>query len=536
MTKTGATTPEDLRLNNAYLKCEQCLGDRVMACVSWSLFGLALCLAPVHQTWGLAVLVGLLLAGSLQVLVLTHRGARLTRVWSAVVFMAFAALLIQQMHGMIEMHFSIFVLLAFLLFYNDWLPLVVGAGVIAVHHLVFHLLQHAGFPVWVFPTMCSIRMVFVHAAFVVFETGLLVSMAVQQERAKLETGEVMTMLDAMLADHQVDLRVRTHIESGSAGKFGRFVAFLRELVQGIVGNAERIATSGDGITASAAAVAQASSEQKQQIEHAVVAMHEMQSAIAEISRNSQQMAANMGQLRDGAQSGGQVVSATIAAIEDAAQTVRESALMMEELERASQSIGQIVATINEIAEQTNLLALNASIEAARAGESGRGFAVVAGEVRRLAERTSKATHEIDGMITSIQGKTVETIQTMRSGKEKFSRTVETAQEAGAAMREILETAEQQSQMVEQIAGASTEQKAVTDRVSEIMQKIVSMAEQSSAGAAESAEASAGLQALAVELHRMLGQFQTDGAREETPAHIGRSGATSRMGSAVPQFC
>ncbi len=269
------------------------------------------------------------------------------------------------------------------------------------------------------------------------------------------------------------------------------------------------ASASNQISASVEEMAAGAGEQTQQTSEVARSIEQMTKTILDNTKNASIAAETAKSSGDKARKGGNVVEDTIKGMLRIAEVVKKSAETVEALGKSSDAIGEIIQVIDDIADQTNLLALNAAIEAARAGEQGRGFAVVADEVRKLAERTTKATKEIAGMIKQIQKVTTEAVDSMKQGKIEVDKGKSLADNAGEVLREIIAEAEKVTDVAALVAAASEEQSAAAEQISKNIESISAVTQESASGAQQIAKSAEDLNNLTQRLETLIGHFQIE---------------------------
>ena len=187
--------------------------------------------------------------------------------------------------------------------------------------------------------------------------------------------------------------------------------------------------------------------------------------------------------------------------------VRSSNDTIDQLNQSIVKIGDITRVIADIASQTNLLALNAAIEAARAGEQGRGFAVVADEVRKLAERTTTSTADINANVHEIQSVTARAVAGMDLASKEVETGIGKLRDSVSGLEGIMRSSAQVTTMSGQISDAAKQQGVASEEVANSMQQITDLIERNTVSARSATQAAAELLETAKQLDQLIAGFE-----------------------------
>ena len=343
--------------------------------------------------------------------------------------------------------------------------------------------------------------------------GLLVGLGLAFQTVRSVTGPLREMQQMIThiardKDFRGELAVRSQDEVGvTAAALNELLVALRQSLGSIRNDIARVDDATRALASAADQAARASNDTSESASSMAASVEELSVSITSVSDHTREALNMANKAGEHSQTGGAVIRSAVESMSEIAVQVRTVGETITELGEHSDRISSVVQVIKDVADQTNLLALNAAIEAARAGEQGRGFAVVADEVRKLAERTTKATGEIAQMIGDIQHRSRSAVSAMEEAIGRIEKGSELAGQAGEAIEAIRAANGEVQRVFSDINEAMREQGAASYDIAQRVERVAQASEESSVSVKESATQSSSIRNLANEMRANVEVFK-----------------------------
>ncbi|MBW4665742.1 MAG: HAMP domain-containing protein [Chroococcus sp. CMT-3BRIN-NPC107] len=334
----------------------------------------------------------------------------------------------------------------------------------------------------------------------------------RQEKESLQQGVIAFLLDIEDAQ-QGNLTVKAKVDEGAIGSiadaFNATIRSLREIVTQVKAATSQVQASTFSSESSVAKLSTEATTQAQSVNQALTSVEEIGQSIQSVADSAQKAAAIAREAVEAAKEGGETMDLTVGSIQNIRSSVAETSKKVKRLAESSQEISKVVSIISGISEKTNLLAFNASIEAARAGEHGQGFRVVADEVRRLAERVTDSTKEIEQLVNTIQQETAEVLQTMEASTTQVVTGTQLVGKTKTTLVGLASISNTINELLQSISQSTVSQTIASQAVNQNMHEVAAIALNTSQ---ESEAVSASLKQLvgvAEELQNSVSRFQVE---------------------------
>jgi PAS domain S-box-containing protein len=329
-----------------------------------------------------------------------------------------------------------------------------------------------------------------------------------EDALKRSLAELETIVSAV---SESDLTKRAVEDDTTLGRIAQSVNKMlgnfSVMIMQVKGLGLTVSSSASQIMAASEDIALGLQRQAEEIADSSSAIEEMAASLSQVSRNAETTTEAAQRALDMAKRGDIAVNNTLQAMERIDVAVQLTAEKMHTLAQRSSEISEILGMINGIASQTNLLSLNAAIQAAHAGEAGLGFGVVADEIRKLAERSSQSTKDINFLNKAIQQETSAALSSMDLAMKEVKAGSQLAQIAGQSIQDISVVVTQSASLIEEISQAADEQAKVSQSIAGAMQTVSSIASGTSSGTHQTSSIMHGLVNIAENLSQTMLKFK-----------------------------